>query len=139
MHGVFVQMVIILLFVALADLIIILYNAVHDGPHIFIIPKRHVPVMGVHKYLCLQQRVLRLINIETDTALIKISKPPLKILQCMFHRIENMAFPLGLRHGVPGNGILQAPQLGACIPAKGLGGAFGQEQVPVVQKFLSKP
>ena len=85
MHGVFVQMVIILLLIPLPDLLIILDYIVHAGPHMFIVPQRKMAVVGVHEDLRLQLGILRPVNVEPDASLLKGLIPPGKIRQSIAH------------------------------------------------------
>ena len=49
-----------------------------------------------------------------------------------------MLFFFALRVGIPCHRILQAPELGIRITAKGVNRALGQKQVCIVDQLLSK-
>ena len=84
-------------------------------------------VFGIHKYFRFQLRVFRFVYIQTNASPVKITIAAFKILQGIPDRIQDMLFPFPLGHGVPGNGILQAPELRARIAAEGLCRPFGQK------------
>ena len=138
MHGMLIQMVVVLLPVALADFVIIPHHIVHHRPHVFIIPQGKVAVIGIHKNLRLQRGIFCLVNIDTDFPLVKGRVPPVKILQGILYRAENMLFSLLLRHTIPGNGILQPSKLGTGVAPEGFGRPLGKENPFIFQKLPSQ-
>ena len=114
-------MVIILFPVAFPYFIIVPDYIMHHGPHILIIPQGHMAVIGIHKYFRFQLRVFRFVYIQTNASPVKITIAAFKILQGIPDRIQDMFF------GIPGNGILQAPELRARIAAEGLCRPLGQK------------
>ena len=84
-------------------------------------------VVCIHKDFCFQLGILCLVNIKTDAAFAKGGISSLKIFQSISDRVKNMLFPLLLRHGISGNGILKTAQLCAGIAAEGFCGPLGEK------------
>ena len=135
MHGMFVQMIVVLFPVTLADFIIVPDNIVHLIPDILIIPQRIMSQIGIHKQLRFKLGIHSRIRINMNGTVFKPLITPSEIIHGIFHRIENMLFLFPLRIRVPCQRILQPPELCVGIPAKGLDGSFGQKQTGIFQKF----
>ena len=136
MHGMLVQVVIILFPVPFSDFVIVFDHIVHHRPHVLIIPQRHMPAAGIHKDFRFQLRIFRFIDIQMYVSLRKTAITALKILQGVPDGIQDMPLPFLLWQRIPGNSTLQPPQLDARIAAARFCGPFGKKQCLPIQKFL---
>jgi hypothetical protein len=136
MHGVFVQVIIILLMVPLPDLVIVPDDCVKRVHHVVVPAERIMTEICIEKDLCLKAFCLSRINIQLRAGPILILLPSVEIIQRMIHRLQDMFFAGRLRECIPCDRVLKSPKLGIRIMPEGSRCPFGKELLAVIQKFL---
>ena len=136
-HGVFVQVCIILLLITLCDFSILLDNGIQIAPNVLIVTKRIMCQIYIQEDLCIQILTLRFIHIQMNCAVLKRLIPIIERGHGRFTRGKNLFFFFRLVIAVTSQSCLQTAKLLSSIAAESMNGFLRKKHITLFHHHFS--